>query len=55
MKHDGYFLNGRDTDVQEVFTVISNLVKGSPAAGYLLSLLQHLLLIRSDFFARYEF
>uniref|UniRef100_A0A8C4QB41 FH2 domain-containing protein n=1 Tax=Eptatretus burgeri TaxID=7764 RepID=A0A8C4QB41_EPTBU len=55
MKDDGYFLNGRDTDVQEVFTVITNLVKGSPAAGYLLSLLQHLLLIRSDFFARTQY
>uniref|UniRef100_UPI00358FCA35 protein diaphanous homolog 2-like isoform X2 n=1 Tax=Myxine glutinosa TaxID=7769 RepID=UPI00358FCA35 len=42
-------------NVQEVFTVISNLVKGSPAAGYLLSLLQHLLLIRNDFFARTQY
>lgn len=39
-------------DVSECFELIKNAVKSSPAEPYFLSVLQHLLLIRDDYFAR---
>nr|XP_032832995.1 protein diaphanous homolog 2-like isoform X2 [Petromyzon marinus] len=42
-------------DVQEVFSVVANVVKDTAAEGFLLSLLQHLLLVRNDFYARPQY
>lgn len=40
------------TDVMEVFQVVMNTVKDSKAETHLLSLMQHLLLIRNDYMVR---
>ncbi|CAN0376332.1 unnamed protein product [Lampetra planeri] len=39
----------------EVFSVVANVVKDTAAEGFLLSLLQHLLLVRNDFYARPQY
>ncbi|KAG7266048.1 hypothetical protein CRUP_013777, partial [Coryphaenoides rupestris] len=45
----------RCTDVRDVFEVLFNTVKDSKAEGHFLSLLQHLLLVRSDYTARPQY
>ncbi|XP_045886242.1 protein diaphanous homolog 1-like [Micropterus dolomieu] len=42
-------------DVREVFEILFNTVKESKAEGYFLSLMQHLLLIRNDYWARPQY
>uniref|UniRef100_A0A8C4PYX5 Diaphanous-related formin 3 n=1 Tax=Eptatretus burgeri TaxID=7764 RepID=A0A8C4PYX5_EPTBU len=42
-------------DAQEVWQVLWNLVRDTAAEPYLLSMLQHLLLIRSDYFIRPQY
>lgn len=44
----------RSTDVGDVFSIVQNMVKDSNAEPFLLSILQHLMLIRNDRFARWE-
>uniref|UniRef100_A0A3Q4AJ45 Uncharacterized protein n=1 Tax=Mola mola TaxID=94237 RepID=A0A3Q4AJ45_MOLML len=44
-----------DDDVREVFDILVNTVKDSKAEGHFLSLMQHLLLIRSDYLARPQY
>ncbi|CAG14562.1 unnamed protein product, partial [Tetraodon nigroviridis] len=40
------------TDTWDVFNMVQSVVKDSPAEPYFLSILQHLLLIRNDYFVR---
>ncbi|XP_022615849.1 protein diaphanous homolog 1-like [Seriola dumerili] len=42
-------------DVREVFEILVNTVKDSKAESHFLSLMQHLLLIRSDYYARPQY
>ncbi|XP_035525704.1 protein diaphanous homolog 1-like [Morone saxatilis] len=42
-------------DVREVFEILVNTVKDSKADGHFLSLMQHLLLIRNDYWARPQY
>ncbi|XP_029367824.1 protein diaphanous homolog 1 isoform X1 [Echeneis naucrates] len=42
-------------DVREVFDILVNTVKDSKAESHFLSLMQHLLLIRTDYFARPQY
>lgn len=51
--YESTFLDSVLTDVQEVFQVLHNTVKDSAAEQLFLSILQHLLLIRNDYDARY--
>lgn len=46
------FLNSL-TEVNDVYNMVWNTVKDTSAEGYFLSILQHLLLIRNDYFIRY--
>lgn len=41
------------TEVNDVYNMVWNTVKDTSAEGYFLSILQHLLLIRNDYFIRY--
>lgn len=41
------------TDAWDVFNMVQSVVKDSSAEPYFLSILQHLLLIRNDYFVRY--
>ncbi|MBN3313860.1 DIAP3 protein, partial [Atractosteus spatula] len=43
------------TDVTDVFNMVMNLVKDTSAEGYFLSILQHLMLIRNDYFIRPQY
>lgn len=40
------------TDTWDVFNMVHSMVKDSTAEPYFLSILQHLLLIRNDYFVR---
>ncbi|XP_026185720.1 protein diaphanous homolog 1 isoform X2 [Mastacembelus armatus] len=42
-------------DVKEVFDILANTVKDSKAESYFLSLMQHLLLVRNDYWARPQY
>ncbi|XP_069035097.1 protein diaphanous homolog 3 isoform X5 [Lepisosteus oculatus] len=42
-------------DVTDVFNMVMNLVKDTSAEGYFLSILQHLMLIRNDYFIRPQY
>ena len=42
-------------DMDEVFSVLKNIVQDTPSETQLLSILQHLLLIRDDVFARPQY
>ena len=42
------------TDPIEVFRMLNAMTHETPAATYFLSILQHMLLIRDDYFIRYE-
>lgn len=42
-------------DVQELFSVLNTVVEDTPSHNYFLSILQHLLLIRDDVFARPQY
>ena len=46
------FLNNIFTDPDEVYKLVQNVNKDTPSEGYFLSVLQHLLLIRDDVYAR---
>ena len=48
------FLNNILTDPDEVYKLVRNVNKDTPSEGYFLSVLQHLLLIRDDVYARYD-
>ncbi|KAJ1128094.1 hypothetical protein NDU88_006474 [Pleurodeles waltl] len=50
-----FFLNCIPTDFEEIFQIILNTVKDSRAEQILLSILQHLLLIRNDYEARPQY
>ncbi|KAK1167642.1 hypothetical protein AOXY_G10381 [Acipenser oxyrinchus oxyrinchus] len=43
------------TDVNDVYHMVLNMVKDTDAEGYFLSILQHLLLIRNDYFVRPQY
>lgn len=45
-------LNTVCTDIGDVFNVLYSSVKDTNAESYFLSILQHLLLIRNDYFTR---
>lgn len=40
------------TDVGDVFSIVLSMVKDSSAEPYFLSILQHLMLVRNDYFIR---
>ncbi|XP_048834132.1 protein diaphanous homolog 3-like isoform X1 [Brienomyrus brachyistius] len=42
-------------DVTDVFNIVQSSVKGTCAEGYFLSILQHLMLIRNDYFVRPQY
>ncbi|XP_007890050.2 protein diaphanous homolog 2 isoform X3 [Callorhinchus milii] len=42
-------------DINEVYHLLSNMVKDTAAENYLLSILQHLLLIRNDYYIRPQY
>ncbi|XP_043928823.1 protein diaphanous homolog 3 isoform X2 [Protopterus annectens] len=42
-------------DVNDVFSLVHNMVKDTGSEGYFLSILQHLLLIRNDYFIRPQY
>lgn len=48
-----YFLNDVCTDVSEVFHLLYNMVKDTSSENYFLSILQHFLLIRNDYYVRW--
>ncbi|GAA6072933.1 protein diaphanous homolog 3 isoform X1, partial [Tachysurus ichikawai] len=50
--HDFEFLNPPCTDVGDVFNTVFSLVKDTASEMHFLSILQHLLLIRNDYFVR---
>jgi len=45
-------LNNPCTDMGEVYHLLSNMVKDTGSESYFLSILQHLLLIRNDYYIR---
>lgn len=47
-----YFLNNVCTDVNEVFHLLYNMLKDTSSENYFLSILQHFLLIRNDYYVR---
>lgn len=51
LKHS-YFLNRVCNDVSEVFHLLYNMVKDTSSENYFLSILQHFLLIRNDYYVR---
>uniref|UniRef100_A0A8C0U5C6 Diaphanous related formin 2 n=1 Tax=Cyanistes caeruleus TaxID=156563 RepID=A0A8C0U5C6_CYACU len=50
-----YFLNHVCTDVSEVFHLLYNMVKDTSSENYFLSILQHFLLIRNDYYVRPQY
>ena len=46
------FLNNILTDPDEVYKLVKTINKDTPSESYYLSILQHLLLIRDDVYAR---
>nr|XP_057944944.1 protein diaphanous homolog 3-like [Doryrhamphus excisus] len=42
-------------DAEDVFSILQNMVKDSSAENYFLSILQHLVLIRNDYFVRPQY
>ncbi|XP_045146508.1 protein diaphanous homolog 2 isoform X2 [Echinops telfairi] len=42
-------------DMNEVYHLLSNMLNGTPAESYLLSILQHFLLIRNDYYIRPQY
>uniref|UniRef100_A0A8C0BX89 Protein diaphanous homolog 2 n=1 Tax=Buteo japonicus TaxID=224669 RepID=A0A8C0BX89_9AVES len=50
-----YFLNKICTDVNEVFHLLYNMLKDTSSENYFLSILQHFLLIRSDYYVRPQY
>ncbi|XP_075395641.1 protein diaphanous homolog 2 isoform X2 [Tenrec ecaudatus] len=42
-------------DMNEVYHLLSNMLNGTPAENYLLSILQHFLLIRNDYYIRPQY
>uniref|UniRef100_U3JMW0 Protein diaphanous homolog 2 n=1 Tax=Ficedula albicollis TaxID=59894 RepID=U3JMW0_FICAL len=50
-----YFLNNVCTDVSEVFHLLYNMVKDTSSENYFLSILQHFLLIRNDYYVRPQY
>ncbi|MGH0160591.1 UNVERIFIED_CONTAM: hypothetical protein FKN15_066994 [Acipenser sinensis] len=53
--HLDFYLNLLCTDMDEVYHLLSNMVKDTGAENYLLSMLQHLLLIRNDYYIRPQY
>lgn len=47
------FLDSLCTDMDEVYHILSNMVKDTGSETYFLSILQHLLLIRNDYYIRW--
>uniref|UniRef100_A0A8C3R9R9 Diaphanous related formin 2 n=1 Tax=Cyanoderma ruficeps TaxID=181631 RepID=A0A8C3R9R9_9PASS len=50
-----YFLNNVCTDVTEVFHLLYNMVRDTSSENYFLSILQHFLLIRNDYYVRPQY
>uniref|UniRef100_A0A8C3J4L3 Protein diaphanous homolog 2 n=1 Tax=Calidris pygmaea TaxID=425635 RepID=A0A8C3J4L3_9CHAR len=50
-----YFLNNVCTDVNEVFHLLYNMLKDTSSENYFLSILQHFLLIRNDYYVRPQY
>ena len=50
-----FCLNPLCTEPEEVFKMLRGLTSGTPAGQPFLSILQHLLLVRDDFFARPQY
>uniref|UniRef100_A0A8C9MIH2 Protein diaphanous homolog 2 n=1 Tax=Serinus canaria TaxID=9135 RepID=A0A8C9MIH2_SERCA len=50
-----YFLNNVCTDVSEVFHLLYNMLKDTSSENYFLSILQHFLLIRNDYYVRPQY
>uniref|UniRef100_A0A663MQ64 Diaphanous related formin 2 n=1 Tax=Athene cunicularia TaxID=194338 RepID=A0A663MQ64_ATHCN len=50
-----YFFNNVCTDVNEVFHLLYNMLKDTSSENYFLSILQHFLLIRSDYYIRPQY
>uniref|UniRef100_A0A8D2PRD9 Protein diaphanous homolog 2 n=1 Tax=Zosterops lateralis melanops TaxID=1220523 RepID=A0A8D2PRD9_ZOSLA len=50
-----YFLNNVCTDVSEVFHLLYNMVRDTSSENYFLSILQHFLLIRNDYYVRPQY
>uniref|UniRef100_A0A672V9I2 Diaphanous related formin 2 n=1 Tax=Strigops habroptila TaxID=2489341 RepID=A0A672V9I2_STRHB len=50
-----YFLNNICTDVNEVFHLLYNMLKDTSSENYFLSILQHFLLIRNDYYVRPQY
>lgn len=51
-KNQALSLNLLCTDMNEVYHLLSNMVKDTGSENYFLSILQHLLLIRNDYYIR---
>ncbi|KAK2528961.1 Diaph2 [Columba guinea] len=49
------FLNNVCTDVHEVFHLLYNMLKDTSSENYFLSILQHFLLIRNDYYVRPQY
>ena len=50
-----FSLNSFPTEPEDVFKMLRALTSGTPAGPHFLSVMQHLLLIRDDFFARPQY
>uniref|UniRef100_A0A669PHM7 Diaphanous related formin 2 n=1 Tax=Phasianus colchicus TaxID=9054 RepID=A0A669PHM7_PHACC len=50
-----YFLNSVLTDVNEVFQFLYNILKDTSSENHFLSILQHFLLIRNDYYVRPQY
>ncbi|KAK7803733.1 hypothetical protein U0070_002110, partial [Myodes glareolus] len=49
------FLYSLSTDMNEVYHLLYNMLKDTAAENYLLSILQHFLLIRNDYYIRPQY
>lgn len=47
------FLDSVCTDMDEVYHILSNMMKDTSSESYFLSILQHFLLIRNDYYVRW--
>ena len=49
---ESFFLNPFCTDPEDVFRMLRGMTSGTAAGPHFLSVLQHMLLIRDDYYAR---
>uniref|UniRef100_A0A452H1Z9 Uncharacterized protein n=1 Tax=Gopherus agassizii TaxID=38772 RepID=A0A452H1Z9_9SAUR len=50
-----HFLNNLCTDMDEVYHLLYNMLKDTASENYFLSILQHLLLVRNDYYVRTQY